>query len=55
MSLTLSREIVKGDLDQESQQLIDKILDEDQKHVEFLRGYYNNPKSTGEFPVLFLS
>jgi bacterioferritin len=33
----LSREIVKGDLDQESQQLIDEILDEDQKHVEFLR------------------
>lgn len=34
----LSGEIVKGDLDSESQKLVDEILAEDQTHVDFLNG-----------------
>lgn len=34
--ITISEEIVKGDLDQESKQLIEQILDHDQRHVEQL-------------------
>jgi bacterioferritin len=34
----LSGEIVKGDLDDESQRIVDDILADDQKHVDFLNG-----------------
>jgi bacterioferritin len=38
----LSGEIVKGDLDTKSQNIVDEILAEDQKHVEFLNGLIHN-------------
>jgi bacterioferritin len=34
--IQISEEIVKGDLDTESRQLIEEILDKDRQHVEFL-------------------
>jgi bacterioferritin len=39
--IQLSHEIVKGDLDPQSDQLIDEILAHDEKHVEKLRKLLN--------------
>lgn len=36
----LSAEIVRGDFDPESQQLIEEILDEDREHVYYLQRYF---------------
>ncbi|WP_028785098.1 ferritin-like domain-containing protein [Thalassobacillus devorans] len=40
--LHLSEEIVKGDLDPESKQMIERILDEDRKHLQILKGLMPN-------------
>ncbi len=36
----LSAEIVRGDFDHESQQLIEEILAEDREHVYYLQRYF---------------
>lgn len=37
--IEISEEIVKGDLDPESKQLIEEVLDRDREHVQLLRRY----------------
>ncbi|MFN7250465.1 MAG: ferritin-like domain-containing protein [Anaerobacillus sp.] len=39
MGIKMSEEIVKGDLDEESRQLIEEILDHDRQHTSLLNGF----------------
>jgi bacterioferritin len=44
--IKMAREIVKGDLDKESMNLIDQILDEDNSHLGTLNGIISSLKNT---------